>query len=55
MKKWIGSLEEYYFKADDDNTTTFEVVMVSDEMFEDMSKAWPKALELFKGICESAE
>ncbi len=52
MKKWIGSIEEYHFTAVDENTTTLEVRMEIDPMFEEMSANWPKALELFKQACE---
>jgi len=53
MKKWIGSREDYFFTADDDSTTTLKVVMVTDEAFEEMMQAWPKALQYLKEICES--
>ena len=53
MKKWIGSQENYFFTAEDDDITTLEVVMVTDEAFEEMMQAWPKALQYLKEICES--
>jgi len=53
MKKWIGSKENYYFKAEGDSTTLLEVEMITDEAFEEMMQAWPKALESLKEICES--
>lgn len=53
MKKWIGSREEYYFDKEGEETTLFRVEMEVDEAFEDMMKAWPKALGYFKEICES--
>ena len=53
MKKWIGSLEEYYFEAVDDSTTELKVVMTVDPSFQAMfDGTWPNALELFKGVCE---
>ena len=53
MRKWIGSREDYYFKQEADDATTFEVVMLADEAFEEMMNAWPQALEFFKNICEA--
>ncbi len=54
MKKWIGSLEEYYFKKVDDTTTELEVVMTMDNAFKEMSEgSWPKALQLVKELCEN--
>ena len=53
MRKWIGSREDYYFKKDGEAKTTLEVVMEVDEVFQKMfDKAWPKALEYFKEVCE---
>ena len=53
-KKWIGSREDYYFKAASDNETTLEVMMTVDEAFQEMfDETWPKALQYFKEICES--
>lgn len=52
-KKWIGTKEVYKFTKDGEDKTTLEVVMTLDEAFQEMSDgAWPKALELFKEICE---
>lgn len=53
MRKWIGSREDYYFKREGDNATTLEVVMLTDEVFEEMMNAWPQALQLFKDVCEA--
>ncbi|MEO1001754.1 MAG: SRPBCC domain-containing protein [Cyanobacteria bacterium J06638_7] len=53
MRKWIGSQENYYFKEKSENETTLEVVMITDEAFEKMMEAWPKALQLLKEICEA--
>ena len=54
MKKWIGSLEEYYFKKDSDEQTTLEIVLQVDEAFQEMfDGTWPKALQYFKEICEA--
>ncbi len=53
MKKWMGTREDYYFIANDDRTTTFEVIMVTDEAFEEMMNAWSQALVYFKEICEA--
>ena len=53
MRKWIGSKETYYFKKESENETTLEVVMLADEAFEEMMNAWPKALQLFKEVCEA--
>ena len=53
MQKWIGSREDYFFKADSEDRTTVEIVMVVDEAFEDMMGAWPEALQLFKEVCEA--
>ena len=52
MRKWIGSQEIYNFKGESDTETILEVVMITDEAFEEMMGAWPKALQLFKEICE---
>ena len=52
MRKWIGTREDYYFKREGDDVTTLEVVMLTDEAFEEMMNAWSQALHLFKGICE---
>jgi hypothetical protein len=53
MKKWIGSREEYYFIKDGKARTTLEVVLEVDPVFQEMfDKAWPKALEYFKEVCE---
>ena len=49
----IKSKENYYFKAEGDSTTLLEVEMITDEAFEEMMQAWPKALESLKEICES--
>lgn len=54
MKKWIGSLEEYFFIKEDDTKTKLEIVMTVDEAFQEMfDTAWPKALQYFKEACES--
>ena len=53
MRKWIGSQENYYFKKKSETETTLEVVMVTDEAFEKMMNAWPKALQFLKEICET--
>lgn len=53
MKKWIGSKEEYYFSSTEDGATTFDVRIETDEAFEEMMNAWPKALQYFKEICEA--
>ena len=53
MRKWIGSQEIYHFKRDGDAETTLEVVMITDEAYEEMMGAWPNALQLFKDICEA--
>ena len=53
MRKWIGSEEIYSFKRENNTETTLEVVMITDEAFEEMMDAWPKALQLFKEICEA--
>lgn len=53
MRKWIGSLEEYYFKRESDDATTLEIVMTVDEAFQKMfDGTWPKALQFFKEVCE---
>ncbi len=52
MKKWIGSLEQYYFYDLGKGKTKLEVVARTDEAFEEMMGAWNKALEYFKEICE---
>jgi hypothetical protein len=53
MKKWIGSLEEYYFEAVDNTTTELKVVMTVDPAFQPMfDGTWPNALKLFKEVCE---
>ena len=53
MRKWIGSREDYYFKKEEDDVTTLEVVMLADEAFEEMMNAWSQALQLFKDVCEA--
>ena len=53
MRKWIGSKESYFFKKKSETETTLEVIMVTDEAFEKMMEAWPKALQLLKEICEA--
>ena len=54
MKKWIGTIEEYTFVDNGDDTTTLSVEMNTDEAFQQMfDDSWPKALELLKGVCES--
>lgn len=53
MRKWIGTEESYYLTAESESRTTLQVVVVTDEAFEEMMGAWPKALELFKGLCEA--
>lgn len=54
MKKWIGSLEEYYFKEEGDHATKLEIIMTVDEAFQEMfDNSWPKALNYFKEVCES--
>lgn len=54
MKKWIGSLEEYFLKKEDDTKTKLDIVMTVDEAFQEMfDTAWPKALHYFKEVCES--
>ena len=52
MRKWIGSREDYYFRKESDTETTLEVIMTTDEAFEEMMNAWTKALQLFKEVCE---
>ena len=52
MKKWIGSLEQYYFHKDSEDSTTLEVIIKVDEAFEEMMNGWHKALQYFKEICE---
>ncbi len=54
MRKWIGSLDEYYFKKESNNVTTLEVVITTKEVFQEMlDGTWPKALQYLKEICES--
>ena len=53
MRKGIGSEEIYRFIKESESETTLEVVMITDEAFEEMMGAWPKALLLFKEICEA--
>lgn len=53
MRKWIGSREDYFFRDNGDDGTTFEVVMVVDGAFQEMfDETWPKALQYFKEVCE---
>lgn len=54
MQKWIGSREDYFFKALSENETELTIVMEADEAFEPMMQAWDKALLYFKDICEVA-
>ena len=53
MEKWIGSNEEYYFKAISENETELTVVIEADEAFEPMMQAWDKALVYLKDVCEN--
>ena len=53
MRKWIGTEESYYLREESPSITTLEVVIVTDEAFEEMMSAWPKALQLFKELCEA--
>jgi hypothetical protein len=53
MQKWIGSQEEYHFKAIDDETTELTIIIEADEAFEPMMQAWNQALKYFKDICEA--
>ena len=52
MRKWIGSEEKYFFREENDASTRLEIVMVTDEVFEEMMNAWGKALDYLKSICE---
>lgn len=53
MRKWIGSREDYFFKKEEEEKTTLEIVMEVDEAFQEMfDTAWPKALAYFKEVCE---
>lgn len=54
MQKWIGSREDYFFKALSENETELTIVIEADEAFEPMMQAWDKALLYFKDICEAA-
>lgn len=54
MKKWIGSKENYYFKAIDENTTELKVIMITDEVFQEMyDGTFPKALAIIKDMSEN--
>ena len=54
MKKWIGTLEQYYFHPED-NGTRLEILIETDEAFQEMMDGpWPKALQSIKDICENA-
>ena len=53
MKKWIGTREEYYFRKTGKATTTLEVVVLTDEVFEKMMDTWQLALKYFKALCEA--
>ncbi len=53
MRKWVGSQENYFFEKEGDASTRLEIVMHTDEAFEEMMGAWPKALQLLKDICEA--
>ena len=53
-EKWIGTVEEYTFVKEEDDTTTLNIEMQTDEAFQKMfDSSWPKALELFKALCDS--
>jgi uncharacterized protein YndB with AHSA1/START domain len=53
MKKWIGSLEEYFFKIESNEITNLEIIMTVDKAFQEMfDTTWPKALKYFKVACE---
>lgn len=56
-QKWIGTTDDYTFhKEDNEETTTFKVEIQTDEMFQSMfDESWPKALALFKELCEKRE
>ncbi|HNQ12975.1 MAG TPA: SRPBCC domain-containing protein [Bacteroidia bacterium] len=52
VESWAGAMENYYFK-DVDGGTLLSIEMDSDEQCNDfLDKAWPKALEILKSICE---
>ena len=53
MRKWIGSRENYFFKASTDGGTLLDVEVVTDEAFEEMMQAWTPALQFLKEICET--
>lgn len=53
MEKWIGSREDYYFKQDSDNETTLQIIVHTNEAFEEMMSAWNQALQYFKEVCEA--
>ena len=54
MRKWIGSVDEYYFEEESDYKTTLKMVLTVDEVFQQMyDDTWPKALQFFKEVCES--
>lgn len=53
MKKWIGSREDYFFKAISESETELTIVIEADEAFEQMMQAWDKGLVYFKDICEA--
>jgi hypothetical protein len=54
MQNWIGSLEEYYFFPDGEESTRLEMMLTLDEGFQEMfDGTWPQALGYLKEICES--
>lgn len=53
MRKWIGTREDYFFKAEGEDATTLEVIMHTDDTFEEMMGAWNQALEYLKQLCEA--
>ena len=54
MRKWIGSLEQYYFKKINDNQTQLEIILVVDPTFQEMfDTTWPTALKSLKQLCEA--
>lgn len=53
MKKWIGTLEQYFLRRLADDQTQLEIVLQMDEAFQEMMDgAWPKALQYLKDLCE---
>jgi hypothetical protein len=51
-KKWFPAHENYTFKEVEGKTEVLVDMDSTEEMVEEFSKMWPKALEMLKELCE---